>query len=471
VNESLIPASVIASNDNVSRLSANHDSSMLNRELVVNESLIDGSAVTSNDDVSCFSESSSANSRGRYLELETQILENPSHVLTNTEIMESLRTTYCCRRHGTLETLKQYTDGWFIMCTCPAHLRLHYNFETSQPSPVLSIMMTATERKLWDASTFFHKHFKRRTTVPLVSNHDANVTLLKEAIHVFIQSQAVIPSAEAVLASLLLRPEALGGPCNKTIYAVGSEEVRALIVIEISSFLSNLAAQDCESETSTDFFSNNVQGLNDFRLQNSIEPVIERFLNSPNSCGAPLPLDSSLSVFLGHFGFRDGAQQMYTLPIDPSLVALVRTNFPHLTENECSTHINTCIVMLSPCHLHAIWHLIKSPTHRHLMIFYLDGKHKIIRAGKKGTVLLTLATVVPRLCPGASQISRSVMPCVSGSENSVATFMMNHTYKSVIKSLFKLECLSKDYPLLFKQEDLTQARNYIGLSILKGDLH
>ena len=66
----------------------------------------------------------------------------------------------------------------------------------------------------------------------------------------------MIPSAEAVLASLLLRPEALGGPCNKTIYAVGSEEVRALIVIEISSFLSNLAAQDCEFETSTDFFSN-----------------------------------------------------------------------------------------------------------------------------------------------------------------------------------------------------------------------
>ena len=76
------------------------------------------------------------------------------------------------------------------------------------------------------------------------------------------------------------------------------------------------------------------------------------------------------------------------------------------------------------------------------MIFYLDGKHKIIRAGKKGTVLLTLATVVPRLYPGASRISRSVMPCVhcvSGSENSVATFVMNHTYKSVIKSLFKLD--------------------------------
>ena len=61
MNESLIPASVIASNDNVSRLSTNHDS-MLNHELVVNESLIDGSAVTNNDDVSCFSESSSANS-------------------------------------------------------------------------------------------------------------------------------------------------------------------------------------------------------------------------------------------------------------------------------------------------------------------------------------------------------------------------------------------------------------------------
>jgi hypothetical protein len=29
--------------------------------------------------------------------------------------------------------------------------------------------------------------------------------------------------------------------------------------------------------------------------------------------------------------------------------------------------------------------------------------------------------------------------CVSGSENSVATFVMNHTYKSVIKSLFKLD--------------------------------
>ena len=160
----------------------------------------------------------------------------------------------------------------------------------------------------------------------------------------------MIPSAEAVLASLLLRSEALGGPCNKTIYAVGSEEVRALIVIEISSFLSNLATQDCESETSTDFYSNNVQGLNDLRLQNSIEPVIERFLNSPNSCGAPLPLDSSLSVFLGHFGFRDGAQQMYTLPIDPSLVALVRTNFPHLTENECSTHIHQHLY----CHVESL---------------------------------------------------------------------------------------------------------------------
>jgi len=208
-------------------------------------------------------------------------------------------------------------------------------------------MMTAMEHNVCDASTFFHKHFKRRTPISLVCDQGANLTLLKEAIHVFLQSQAVIPSAEAVLASLLLRPEAEGGPCNKTIYTVRSEEVRSLIVIEISSFLSNLAAQDCEFETSTDFFFNNVQGLNDFRLQNSIEPAIEPFLNNPNSCGAPLSPDSSLPLFLGHFGFRDGAQQMYTLPVDPDLVAAVKTNFPHLTENECSTHINTCIVILS----------------------------------------------------------------------------------------------------------------------------
>lgn len=61
MNESLIPASVIASNGDVSRLSENHDF-MLNRELVVNESPIDASVVANNDEVSCFSESSSANS-------------------------------------------------------------------------------------------------------------------------------------------------------------------------------------------------------------------------------------------------------------------------------------------------------------------------------------------------------------------------------------------------------------------------
>jgi hypothetical protein len=61
VNESLITASDIASYNDVSRLSENHDF-MLNRELVVNESPIDASVVANNDEVSCFSESSSANS-------------------------------------------------------------------------------------------------------------------------------------------------------------------------------------------------------------------------------------------------------------------------------------------------------------------------------------------------------------------------------------------------------------------------
>jgi hypothetical protein len=132
----------------------------------------------------------------------------------------------------------------------------------------------------------------------------------------------------------------------------------------------------------------------------------------------------SIKEFVDFWGFRD-ANETLTMPaLEDDRFLIYGNNFKQDKKDHAQ---NNSLYFCSPYHLYALYCILTSPTHGHLLAFYMDAIYRLYRAGRYGACIIEFSTVDVDLHCSNSNITASHLPLpkvLTIQENGASTFTL-----------------------------------------------
>jgi hypothetical protein len=336
-----------------------------------------------------------------------------------------------CRHGGTVETpSSSRIDYYSLSCTCgdSSGIRVHrpigggppYLIQISLPKKTLSAV----------SADVFGRHYVAITVVDTDMVAAGSVELLVLKVLEYAKAEGSIPTSYMISSYLSLCSD----PQVVTLFRSLSTAAK-VSVIETAIERLTLAQSRTHPWLASgegDEIGATLQGVSEFCHRFAINSYFDGgAVNRIDS----LPLESSMTAFLDHFGF-DGRSQKLTYPLGDILLRRVELHFRHVPNARAEAM--QCIVFVCPAHLYFLWRLLTSEDFRHMRVFYIDGKMKVIRGGRKGTVLLTFGTMMLNIIRRSIRVSRSFVPLgqsLAPKESTISTFVFVASLQEIVDKI------------------------------------
>jgi hypothetical protein len=358
----------------------------------------------------------------------------PSSLFSNnpkcSEIIKLLSSKFKCKFDGSFLSQATRAKHFSFTCTCcnGAPIRVERSNGQQQNSNCGNVLVLVGRAAIHSAPTVFYTHYQDLESEPI---YEVSMTYLAGKVADCIAREDTRPSHFQVLNYLMLLND------RRLAQTLATMDDNALSVFVNDRLLEHDAslAETMMNRLDSDGLGGGVTTVT------GLSVLMRKFSIRPHYGRPPLVAElhhtTSIQDFVEHFGFSSVSQTL-TYPVSDWLLEEVDQNFD---DASVRVQVFQCVVMLSPSHLWALWKIATSTLYRHLKMYYVDGKFKILRAGTNGTTLLTLGTMVLNVRKRMHKVTRSFVPvcqCLAPSESKVATFVMNTILKDIFLKMFGL---------------------------------